>query len=197
MKKVLLIPLLALLTAPLMMPGGQTSEACVGRILYIGILDTPAEHVFSEMLYVLINERTGTTVTIRHYKNMQELYDAAKKNEIGVIIENTDRALEMMGKSKEASAKKAYDVSREEYRKKYNFVWLEPFGTLTSARGAAYYAPVLTVESLGNFPGLPRVMNKLANVITDDSFAKLVKAEASQGKPRKIARDFLKERKLI
>ncbi len=197
MKKLMFILFFILLTVPLLLLGRQ-SDACVGRILTIGILDTPAEQVLSEMLLVLINERTGTTVTIKHYKNTQELYQAAKKNEIGVIVESTDRALKILGKPKADDVKKAFDTSREEYRKNFNFIWLDPFGALLGERGTStYYAPVLTVEVLTNFPALPRVINKLAGVINDDSFAKLIKAQASHEKPRKIARDFLKERKLI
>ncbi len=197
MKKLAVIPLflLLLLATPLILPA-QRSEACVGKTLNIGVLDTPAEQVFSEILFVLVNERTGTTVAVKHYKNAEELYSAAKRNEIGIIIDNTDRALAALGIPREKDIRKAYDISREEFKKKYNLVWLSPFGALTGERGmAAYFVPVLTAEALANFPALPRVISKLAGVMNDDAYAKLVRAEP--GKAHKTARDFLKQKKLI
>ncbi len=197
MKKLMVIPLFLLLTAPLILPNLE-SEACVGKTLNIGVLDTPAEQVFSEILFVLVNERTGTTVAVKHYKNTEELYSAAKRNEIGIIIDNTDRSLAALGMPHEKDIKKAYEISREEFKKKYNLVWLNPFGALTGERGmAAYFVPVLTTDALANFPALPRVINKLAGVMNDDTYLKLVKAEAATEKAHKAARDFLKQKKLI
>ncbi len=197
MKKVMAIPLFLLLTVQLVL-SVQESEACVGKTLNIGVLDTPAEHILSDILFVLVNERTGTTVAVKRYKNAEELYGAAKRNEIGIIIDNTDRSLATLGRQRETDIKKAYDISREEFRKKYNLVWLNPFGALTGERGmAALFVPVLTAEALANFPALPRVINKLAGVMNDDSYAKLVKAESAPEKAHKAARDFLKQKKLI
>ena len=73
------------------------SFACVGRILYVGSLDTTEDKVLAQMLVLLINERTGTTVKIRYFDNNEALYKALKENDeekrADIIIENTDDAL--------------------------------------------------------------------------------------------------------
>ena len=78
-------------------------------------------------------------------------------------------------------------------------VWLKPFG-FTHCNGEAspsYTSAVLRVEVINNFPALPRVIGKLANVLNDDMYAKLIKSVESGEKPKKAARDFLISKKLI
>jgi osmoprotectant transport system substrate-binding protein len=175
------------------------ADACVGRTLFIGVLNAPPEQMLSEMLSVLINERTGTTVNIKYYDSPKELYDAVKKNEVGILIENTDRAMEIVGKQNKESGKDAYSALKEEYRNRLSLVWLEPFGFLTMDNGKTqyYYGPVITLDVLSNFPALPRLINKLSSVINDKAFSKMIRSVESGEKPQKIARDFLKAKKLI
>jgi glycine betaine/choline ABC-type transport system substrate-binding protein len=175
------------------------ADACVGRTLYIGTLNSPHEMLLSELLSVLINERTGTTVLIKDYKDSEELYNAIKKNEVGITIENTDRAMQILGRPKEENPEKAYNILKEAFKNNLNLVWLKPFGILTAGEGGKkhYYGPVITADVLTNFPALPRVINKLSGVVNEDTFSKLVKAVLSGEKPKKVARDFLKARKLI
>lgn len=174
-------------------------DACVGRTLFIGVLNAPPEQMLSEMLSVLINERTGTTVNIKYYDSPKELYDAVKKNEVGILIENTDRAMEIVGKQNKESGKDAYSALKEEYRNRLSLVWLEPFGFLSVDKGKTqyYYGPVITEDVLVNFPALPRLINKLSGVINDKAFSKMIRSIESGEKPQKIAREFLKAKKLI
>lgn len=167
------------------------SDACVGRILYIGIPNSANEQLLAEMVSVLINERTGSNVKILLYKDSKELYNAVKQGQIGMLIENTDRAMEILGKSKETNSRTAYEIVKSEYRKNLNLVWLEPFG------GVQHYAPVLTVETLSNYPALPKLINKLSSALNNETYAKLFKSMKSDEKPRKVAKDFLKAKKLI
>ncbi|OGW37072.1 MAG: hypothetical protein A2Y97_01680 [Nitrospirae bacterium RBG_13_39_12] len=177
----------------------RQADACVGRTLYIGTLNSPHEQLLSEMLSVLINGRTGTTVEIKYYKDIEELYSAIKKNEVGITIENTDRAMEILAMPKEENPEKAYNILKEAFRNNLNLVWLNPFGILPVSEGGKkyYYGPVITADVLANFPALPRVINKLSGVVNEETFLKLVKAVFSGEKPKKVARDFLKARKLI
>ena len=96
-----------------------------------------------------------------------------------------------MGKQKGAGSTSSYDFVKGEYRKNLNLVWLEPFG------GARQYAPVLTTETLANYPALPKLLNKLAGALANDTCTKLLKSVDSDDKARKVARDFLKGKKLI
>ena len=175
------------------------ADACVGKILYIGTLNSATEQVLGEILCVLINERTGTTVNIKSYSSTKELYNALRNREINILLENTERSFEILERQKEENAKTSYDISKEEFRKKLNLVWLEPFSPLTGNGGKSHhsYVPAITVDVLTNFPALPRVINKLGGVISDDVFAKLMQSVRAGEKPKKAARDFLKTKKLI
>lgn len=166
------------------------SHACVGKTLFVGTSGTHQELLFAEIVSQLVAERTGTTVKIVQFKNSAELYNALKKGEVGMLVESTDRALQVIGR-KESSPRLAYDLVKKEYRKSLNLVWLEPFGT------SDLLAPVISVDTIGHLPALPKLLNKLAVVLNDDSYNKLVKSLKPEEKPRRIARDFLKAKKLI
>ncbi len=169
----------------------QGAEACVGKTLYIGVTNSANELLFAEMISVLVNERTGTTVKVVPYKDTRALYSAVKKGEVGLLIENAERALKILERPAEGSAKAAYEAARKGYRKGMNLVWLEPFG------GSQYYAPVLSVETIDNLPALPKLVNKLAGLVNDETCAKLLRSVKPDEKPRRVARDFLKTKKLI
>lgn len=175
------------------------AEACVGKVLSIGILNSPDEQISAEMLSVLINERTGTAVNIKYYKDTKDLYSAIKRGEVGMLIENTDRAMEILGRQRPNDIRKAYDIAKEEFSRDLNLVWLNPFGSLTGAegRGQRYYSPVITADVLNNFPALPRLINKLGGIMDEEIFSRMIKTVKSGEKPRKIARDFLKAKRLI
>jgi len=169
----------------------QSVGACVGKTLYIGVVNSPNELLFAEMISVLVNERTGTAVKVISYKDAREMYSAVKKGEVGVLIENADRALKILDRPAEGNTKAAYETAKKEYRTGMNLVWLEPFG------GSQYYAPVLSIETIGSLPALPKVINKLAGMVNDETSAKLLRSMKPDEKPKKAARNFLKARKLI
>ena len=175
------------------------ADACVGKTIYIGVLNSPYEQLFAEMLSVLITERTGTTVDIKYYKDSRELYRAVKKNEVGILVENTAHALEILGRTKPETVEKAYAISKEEFRKNLNLVWLKPFVLLSEDGGKSqnYYSPLIAVDVLSNFPALPRVINKLGGIMNESLFLKMVASVKSGEKPETVAREFLRERKLI
>ncbi|HEX9079574.1 MAG TPA: glycine betaine ABC transporter substrate-binding protein [Desulfuromonadaceae bacterium] len=170
---------------------GQSAPACVGKTLYIGVTGAPNELLFAEMISVLVNERTGTSVKIKTFRDAGEMYAAVKRGEVGVFVEEPGRALKMLARPAEGNAKAAYDNVRKESRKSLNLVWLEPFGV------KQYYAPVLSLETIGNLPALPKLLNKLGGVVNDDGCARLLRSARGEEQMRKSARDFLKSRKLI
>jgi osmoprotectant transport system substrate-binding protein len=174
-------------------------DACVGKVLNIGVLHSSEGQVLAELLSILINERTGTTLDIKLYKSSQELYEAMKVKKIDISIENTSRALKLLNKPLESDLKKAYEVVKATYEKEKGLVWLKPFGFTNGNGGGApsYTSTILTYEVLNNFPALPRVIDKLGSTMNDDTYAKLIKSVESGEKPKKVARDFLKSKKLI
>jgi glycine betaine/choline ABC-type transport system substrate-binding protein len=177
----------------------RQSDACVGRILNIGIVNSLNENVLAELISVLINERTGTTVTIKVFESPEEIYRAVKTDEVGIVIENTDHALSMLNTPKSDDKKKDYHISKKEYREKYSLIWLKPFGFMAGdqGRGEHYYSAVITEDVLINFPALPRVINKLKGISNDKLFSKVLKSVKSGEKVKRVVRDYLKKKKLI
>lgn len=192
MKKFIFILLILFLSS-------QQLDACIGRIINISVLGTSNEKMLAELVSIMINERTGTTVNIKVYKNLEELYEAVKRGEFSILIENTDRAMLILDRPAEEDKKKAYAILKEEYRNNLNLTWLKPFGFLSgdSEHEEIYYSPVVSKDVLINFPALPRVLNKLYNISSDRNFNKFVDSVKSGEKIKRVARDFLKKKKLI
>jgi osmoprotectant transport system substrate-binding protein len=182
MKKVFFMCVIAVLIVV-----AQISSACVGRTVHIGISSSANERLLAEMASMLITERTGSNVQIDVYKDSAELYAAIKKGNVNVLFENTERAAEMVGKPKDSS----YDQIKSEYRTKLSLTWLNLFG------GAVKYAPVLTADTLATYPALPKLLNKLSGSLANDTYVKLLKSVESPEKSKKVAKDFLKGKKLI
>jgi glycine betaine/choline ABC-type transport system substrate-binding protein len=185
--------LLVMLLVTLAVASGVAAHACVGKTLFIGITGTPQEQLLAEMVSVLVSERTGTNVRVVIYRDARQLYGALKQGQVGLLIENTDRAYDVLGRSHEASGKVAYDSLKAEYRKSLNLVWLDSFGSSVGS----LYAPVISTDVLGALPALPKLLQKLAGVATDSGYVRLLKSMKGDEKPKKFARDYLKARKLI
>ncbi len=191
MKKAVILIILALLFSPAV-------DACVGKVLNIGVLNSPEGQVLSEVLSTLITERTGTTVTIKYFRSEQDLYDALRREQVDISVENTSRALRLLNKPPEADARKAYETVKVAYEKEKGMIWLKPFGFMKANGGPpSYTATLIRVVVLTNFPALPRVINKLGSGINDESDARLIRSVESGEKPGKVARDFLRAKKLI
>ena len=187
-----------LLIAFLLFPN-INSEACLGRILNIGIVSSSSEKLLAELISVLINERTGTTVNIKVFEKRQEIYDAVKSKEINVVIENIDHAVKILNITKSEDKKKNYEIAKREYRRQMGMLLLKPFGYISDEnnKGQYYYAALIPEDLLVDFPALPRVINKLRGITGDRNFSKVVQSVKSGRKIIRVARDFLKQKKLI
>ncbi len=168
--------------------------SCVGKVLTIGIVASPQETVYAELISQIVTERTGTTVKIVAYRDVRELYGAVKKGDVGVIIENTERGGKVLERHRDEKGRAAYEELKREYRKSLNLVWLDP---VPVESGSRYYAPVIAVETMGNLPALPKLINRLTAALTEEGYAKLVRAARGEEKPRRVVRDFLKSKRLI
>ncbi len=194
MKRAVLILIIAVVGAY-----APAVEACVGKLLHVGVVSSPEGQVLAEMISTIVNERTGTTVSVRLYKTEQELYEAIKSKQVDIFIENTTRAMQVLNKPAEGDARKAYEVVKAAYEKELGLVWLKPFGFLDAGGTASrsYTATILRMDVVTNFPALPRVIDKLGSVLTDETHDRLVRSVESGEPPKKVARDFLKSKKLI
>ena len=110
MKKAIMAALLLLLFV-------SGADACVGKTLNIGVVDSHEGQVLAEMLSAIISERTGTTANIRYYKSQQDIYQAVKAKQVDISVENTARALQLLNRPSEPDAKKAYEVVKSSYEK--------------------------------------------------------------------------------
>ena len=173
------------------------ADACVGKVLRIGTVGSPDGVLLSEMLAIMINERTGSTVNVKVFAGTAELYDAVKSQQVDIIIENTTTAMQVLNKHTTAGPNAAYDLVKASYEKEKGLIWLKPLGTLNGSDGQSIAAPVMTVETLTNFPALPKVINKLAGVLTDETYARMTRSVSSGEKPKTVAREVLKSKKLI
>ena len=176
-------------------------NACVGRILYLGTLESNTDKLMSEMLSLLINERTGTTIQIRSFSNQSQLYNALKSTKeeerVDIIIEDTTQALSIAKLPTSTSPDQDLLAVKTYFEKELNVVWLNPFGYTKDAAHPSVSAPLVRRDVLTNFPLLPRVLNKLAGVINDKAYQDLVKTLDAGEKPKNSAKDFLKKQKLI
>ena len=179
------------------------SFACVGRTLYVGSLNTTEDTVLAQMLVLLINERTGTTVKIRYFDNTEALYNALKENDeekrVDIIVENTDDALALLKKPQPQDLDQTYKQVKEVYESELGLIWLNPFGFKHGAGDAktTVSAPIVRRDVLTNYPLLPRVLNKLAGAINDEAFSSLTAKVRDGEKPQNVSKDFLRANKFI
>ena len=192
LKKLLIILVLFFVSA-------HQAYGCVGRILTIGSVDSPAGRVMTETLALLIIERTGTTVHTKYFNSTDDLYTAIRADEVGIFVENSSRALKILGLPEISDHEKAYLQIKETYRKDMDLIWLNPFHFLNanSSDQKSATSTVLSLSVMTDFPGLLRLLNKLSKKVDDQVYAELVKRANSGKKPTNIAKDFLEAKKLI
>lgn len=178
---------------------GGPAEACVGRILQIGALDTPDGRVMGEALALMINERTGTTVETNYFADSDALYAAVAEGEIGILVENTAKAMQLLGQEIPEDLDEAYKLAKMLYRKKLNLVWLDPFkfSNNVQADRPCRTATLVSNAVMEDFPGLPRLLNKLAKRVSDRDYTALVETVKAGEDPRGTAMEFLNTKKLI
>lgn len=188
MKK--LFTVLILLCCILPFGSSRNSEACVGRILHIGTGAAAGDVVLAELVAQLVSERTGSNVKVVTFASSREMFAAARRGELGLVIEHPERGSRMLGGVGEKPSRALFDKVRKDFRRTWNMVWFEPFGE------SQWYAPVIAVDVLEVLPALPKLVEKLSGVLTDEGYARLLNAARSDG-TRDAARSFLKARRLI
>ncbi len=172
--------------------------ACTNFPINIGALDTPEGRILAETLSVLINERSGVTVGTHYFKTQAEMDKAVSANKLEMIIENTSNSLKSMDMVVSADSAKNFEKVKELYKEK-KMIWLKPFAFRnTDASGnETITASVITRKSLSQFPALPRVIGKLAKVVTDDVLKEMVKDVNANVKTKRVAKNFLIKASLI
>lgn len=180
------------------------ARACVGRTILVGYHDAPDQVMVANLLAVFIDERTGTTVKLSRFHTREEAFEAIRQDKVSLY---SDYSLILL--SKFAGERPAGDDAKnfarlkEVLNKKYNVVWLEPFGydryfpeKVKNGEKPGQAGVMLCKDALGKFPALPKLLGKLRGVLDNDTMASLLR-EASASDPKTVARRFLKSRKLI
>ncbi len=178
--------------------------ACVGKTLIIGAVNRPDMNTMSQMLAILINERTGTTVVSKSFNSFPALMEAMKNGKIDIMLDYSGRCyIDVLGEKPERNAEKVFSTVKDIYQRDKNQIWLPPFGfsekgVITGNCGAtpAVAAPIMRKSTLEKFPALPRVLEKLAGKINNATIIRLT-TESSHGNAKEITRKFLKKNRLI
>jgi osmoprotectant transport system substrate-binding protein len=179
------------------------SQACVGRILYVGAIETVEGQTMAELLVLLINERTGTNVKIRYFDDNIKLYQAFKSHEeeirVDIIIENTADAMALMQKDRIKDLDQEYLTVKKFYEKELDATWLKAFGfkNIKGSNNPSVSASLIRNDVLTNYPLLPRILNKLSGAIDEKTFSEMIGKVRSGSKAKNVVKDFLRAKKFI
>ncbi len=175
--------------------------ACVGKTLVVGTTGSVQQDLMAQMLSLLIQERTGTTVKVVKLDSNQAAHEALLKADLDMYVEYTGVGqVQILHKEAIADAAALYKAVKATYNEELNLVWLKPFGFENKSVGpagvAAEAAPVVRKDTLKKFPALARLINKLGGRIDAASISSLETA-ARGGDSKKVAREFLRQNRLI
>jgi osmoprotectant transport system substrate-binding protein len=180
------------------------ADACVGRTLYVGYFDSPDQLLVANILAVLIDERTGTTVKLTRFGSRDEAFEAVRQDKISLYADYSSVILgKFAGEKPSPDDEKNIARLKEVLNRRFNVVWLEPFGydRYFSRNGKAGEKPgqaglMLCKDALSKFPALPKLLAKLRGSLDNDTMSALLR-ETEKSDPKAVARRFLKSRKLI
>ncbi len=181
-----------LLTAALSWLLAGPAAACVGKTVVVGSLDSPRGRLVAQVLAILINERTGTTVKVTEFADAEALHRGLAGGSVDLGVEHPRRALARLGLEAPADPAAALEAAKGAYLEKLNLVWMPALG-FGGADPDGQGAPVVRKDTVKKFPALPRLIAKTEGLLPDAVLATLEKA----GDPARVAREYLREKKLI
>jgi osmoprotectant transport system substrate-binding protein len=153
------------------------AKACAGYTLILGSNGSLQQELLTQILSLLISQRTGTTIQLVRYASQAELLAAASGHEVDLLVVEVNPAGTI-------DSRQVLDDSE--------LVLLEPFGY-----DNAQVAPVFQPAALKRFPALKRLVNRHAGLIDDLALQRLEAEVASNHNQRDVAYKFLSEQKLI
>jgi osmoprotectant transport system substrate-binding protein len=180
-------------------------HSCVGRLLIVAVGNSPDQIIMGQMMSVLINERTGTTVNITQPGDLKACHETVLKGKACIYISYIGVAQADMGGSDVVNDPQgAYTLVSQFFLENFDMVWLKPFGFQGPLTNEAHYkkdrvtlaVPIVTKDTLRKFPVLDRLINKLGNRIDNNIIEELRKKTENQD-VKKVVREFLKTQNLI
>ncbi len=120
------------------------ADACTNFPINVGVVDTSEGRVISQVVSVLINERTGVTVGLKYFKTSGELYRKVDEGKLEILIEDTSNALRFMNLPVNSDPRVNLMTVKKIYRKRVKkrnaYFWLTPLAFRRNAAGV----PTLT-----------------------------------------------------
>ena len=180
-------------------------HTCVGRLLTIAISNSPDQVIMGQMLSILINERTGTSVEVIQSGDVNMCHEKVLSGKANIYINYIGMGwVGTGGSSKVDDPQKVYTLVSQLYNEKFGMIWLKPFGfsgplTLDKKgkrESATLAAPVAAKDVLRKFPVLDRVINKLAGRVDTHTMDELREKSEKQD-VIEVEREFLKTQRLI
>jgi len=174
----------------------------VGRKLVIGSIEADRPGMVSRILSILIHERTGTTVEVEFFTDRTKLLAAVKKHKVNMYIDYVDSAIDRLKFNVPSTDEnERFKSVKRSFDEELNLIWLKPMGYLgvgSDGRSMGQASVVVHKDTLKKFPALPRLLEKIGTrVVLDDERLDSLVSKADAEKPAKVARNYLKEVKLI
>jgi glycine betaine/choline ABC-type transport system substrate-binding protein len=174
---------------------------CTGKTVTIARTANLQQEILAQMLVILIDARTGTTVEEKIYPTAVEAHAAVLGHDADISIEYTGIIrVKTLGKEKIEDAAKLYAAVKEEYDKDLNLLTLPPLGfsnrTLAPKGDAGQGVFILRRDTWTKFPALDKLIAKLSGKIDDAAMQKL-EERAGKEDLRMVVREFLRANRLL
>jgi len=179
-----------------------SAQACVGRKLVLGSVESDRPGMVTRILSILIHDRTGTTVEVKFFPDLAELLEAVKKGKVDIYVDHVDSAIDRLNiEVTSAETGERFKAVKRRFEEELNLIWLKPMGYTGidgNGRSVGSASVVVQKDTLKKFPALPRLLEKIGTkVILDDGRLDSLVGKSRSEKPAKVARNYLKEVKLI
>ena len=201
MSKQIRVTVLLLVVVALASPA-FSAYACVGRKLVLGSVEADRPAMVTRILSILIHDRTGTTVEVKFFPDQIKLLEAVKKGKVDLYVDYVESAVDRL-EVEVSSAEPAdrFKSVKRRFEEELNLIWLKPMGYSGLDGNGRSLGPASTVvhkETLKKFPALPRLLEKIGTrVVLDDGRLDSLVGKSRSEKPARVARNYLKEVKLI
>ena len=187
------ILLLVVFTAPIV--------ACTGKTVTIARTGDLQQEILAQMLVILIDARTGTTVDEKVYPSAEEAHAAVVGHDADLGIEYTGVIrVKTLNKGPIADPAELYTAVKEEYDQELNLLTMPPLGfnntDLAPEGSVAQGVIILRKDTWTKFPALDKLITKLSGKIDDAAMQKLEERAANE-EIRDIVRDFLRANRLL
>lgn len=195
------LPILLLLLITITITAANT-HACVGRKLVLGSVEADRPAMVTRILSILIHDRTGTTVEVKFFPDQTKLLEAVKKGKVDLYVDYVESAADRLEvEVSSAAAADRFKAVKRRFEEELNLIWLKPMGYSGldgKGRSLGSASTVVHKETLKKFPALPRLLEKIGTrVVLDDGRLDSLVGKSRSEKPAKVARNYLKEVKLI